>query len=322
MENFKYFCTFIIITLFGYLYEKYKFKTEESTELEKYDKVKEFLFGSDSILASKPILWVHNEYNVNARLWPSFYSRNTKHLNQPYLQLCIESIVRHCSNSFNICIIDDDSFSKIIPGWKVDMKRLASPIKDHMRTFGTAQLLYYYGGLLIPNSTLVLKDLYPIYTNSLKKHNMFTFETVDRNDTAVYTAFFPNIKILGCRKQTPLIQNLVKYLEKLMFNDYTSEMDFLGQANRWLFQKCQNKQMGLVSGAYIGTRTMHDKPVLIDELLAESYISYNEKKLCAIYIPEKEILNRTKFEWFVRMSPKQVLSSGLLIAKYILMSQA
>ena len=118
MYNFKYFFIFIIITLCGYLYEKYKFREEANMELEKYDKMKDFLFNDGSILSNKPILWVHIDYEINSRWWPSFYSRNTKKLNQPYLQLCIESIVRHCGDSFNICLIDDDSFSKLIPGWK------------------------------------------------------------------------------------------------------------------------------------------------------------------------------------------------------------
>ena len=322
MYSFKYFFSFIIITLFGFLYEKYKFKEESKSELEKYDKVKNFLFNDSSIFSGKPILWVHNDYAINSRSWPSFFSRNTKHLNQPYLQLCIESIVRHCGDSFHVCIIDDQSFSKLIPGWKVDMNRLPRPLLNHIRTLGTTKLLYYYGGLLIPNSTLVLKDLYPIYKNSIDAHDVFTFECVDRNSTSVYTAFFPDIRLLGCKKQTRVIKSLVSYLDKKNLSEFTSESDFLGQSNRWLFEKCQNKEMGLVKGNYIGTRTIHDKPVFIDDLLGESYIPYEKSKLCAIYIPGDEILKRTKYEWFARLSPEQVLKSGLLISKYILMSQA
>lgn len=323
MYNLKYFFSFIIITLFGYLYEKYTLKETARMELLKYDKVKNFLFDGDlsSLLTSKPILWVHNNYAINSRWWSSFYSRNTNNMNQPYLQLCLESIVRHCGESFNICIVDDDSFSKILPGWKVDMKRLPQPFRNHMRALGMTKLLYYYGGLVIPNSMLVLKDLYPIYNKSINEHDMFTFECVDRNSTAVYTAFFPDIRVLGCKKQTNLIKKLIDFLDNRNLSNFTMEPDFLGEANRWLFEKCQNKQMGLVSGAYIGTRTLYDKPVLIDELLGESYIPYDKKKLCAIYIPGDEILKRTKYEWFARMSLEQVLSSGVVAAKYILLSQ-
>ena len=304
MYSFKYFFSFILLTLFGYLYEKYRFNEESKKELEKYDKVKNFLFDGESFpfLTDKPILWIHNNYAKNSRLWTSFYSRTTENLNQPYLQLCIESIVRHCGDSFNICIIDDDTFSKILPGWRIDMNRLPNPFRDHTRAVGMTKLLYYYGGLVIPNSLLVLKDLYPVYKNSIKKHDMFTFECVDRNSTAVYTAFFPDMRVLGCKKQTPLIKAFIAFLDKQSMGNFTSEPNFLGRANRWLFEKCQNKEMGLVAGNYIGTRTLYDKPVLIDDLLADSYIDYDTKKLCAIYIPADEVLRRTKYEWFARMS--------------------
>ena len=322
MYNFKYFFSFILITLFGYLYEKYRFNEDSKRELEKYDKVKNFLFNGDSLslLTDKPFLWIHNNYSKNSRWWPSFYSRTTENLNQPYLQLCLESIVRHCGDSFHICIIDDETFSKILPGWKIDMNRLPSPFRKHTRAVGMTKLLYYYGGLVVPNSLMVLKDLYPIYKNSVEEHDMFTFECVDRNSTAVYTSFFPDIRVLGCKKQTQIIKSFVDFLDHRNMGDFTSEPDFLGQANRWLFEKCQNKEVGLVPGNYIGTRTLYDKPVLIDDLLSEGYIDFDTKKLCAIYIPADEILRRTKYEWFARMSVDQVLLSGSLIAKYLLLS--
>ena len=322
MANFKYFFSFILITLFGYLYEKYRFNQDSKKELQKYDKVKNFLFdgASSPLINDKPFLWVHNNYTKNSRWWPSFYSRTTENLNQPYLQLCLESLVRHCGDSFNICIIDDETFSKILPGWKIDMNRLPRPFRNHTRALGMCKLLYYYGGLVVPNSLVVLKDLYPIYKNSLKEHDMFAFEYVDRNSTAVYTAFFPDLRMLGCKKQTPLIKSFTDFLDKHNMADFTSESDFLGEPNRWLFEKCQNKEMGLVPGNYIGTRTLYDKPVLIDDLLGESHIDYDTKKLCSIYIPADEVLRRTKYEWFARMSVEQVLVSGSMIAKYLLLS--
>ena len=56
-----------------------------------------------------------------------FYSRNSKRLNQPYKDLCVESIVNHCSDSFKICLIDD-SFGRI-PDWNICMDSLADPVK-------------------------------------------------------------------------------------------------------------------------------------------------------------------------------------------------
>ena len=319
---FRYFSMFIALTLVGYLYEKYKNKLDSKEELDKYDIVKKFLLNDKMPLSGKPIIWIHNDYSPNARWWPSFFSRNTNYLNQPYLQLCVESIIKCCGDSFNICLIDDDSFSKLLPDWNVDFNRLADPIKTHMRHLAMCRTLYYYGGLRLPNSTLVLKNLKSLYEKNLLTKDMFTFECVDRNSTSTYTSFFPNIKFLGCRKKSPTMKLMIGYLERLVSTDHTNEMDFLGQPSRWLFEKCGEGMIGLVSGDKIGTRSIYNKPVYVDDLLSKCYIPYDQAELSAIYIPANEILRRTKYQWFARMSRKQVLESDLILTKYLLISQA
>jgi hypothetical protein len=41
-----------------------------------------------------------------------------------------------------------------------------------------------------------------------------------------------------------------------------------------------------------------------------------------IWIPAHDILKRTKFEWFARMSPEQIFQSQFILAKYIVLSLA
>ena len=96
---------------------------------------------------------------------------------------------------------------------------------------------------------------------------------------------------------------------------------FLGQTNRWLFEQCQGNKIGLIGGDKIGTKSIHNKPVYIEDLLGNTYIPYNDASLHAIYIPANEILTRTKYAWFARMSSVQVLQSNTIIAKYFILSQ-
>ena len=79
--------------------------------------------------SNKPLLWIHVDYKQNARNWLSFYSRNTTNLNQAYQYLTIKSIIDKCSDHFNVCIIDDTTFHKIIPGWTIQMNNISDPIK-------------------------------------------------------------------------------------------------------------------------------------------------------------------------------------------------
>ena len=63
---------------------------------------------------NRPKLWIHTTYEYNSRKWKSFESRSSTDLNQPYIHLTIRSIVNQCGDDFNICLIDDDSFSQLI----------------------------------------------------------------------------------------------------------------------------------------------------------------------------------------------------------------
>ena len=57
--------------------------------------------------------------------------------------------------------------------------------------------------------------------------------------------------------------------------DYTSEKDFLGIINKWCYQKYIERRMALLSGKLIGTIDIKDKPIIIDDLLAEKFIDFD-----------------------------------------------
>ena len=59
--------------------------------------------------------------------------------------------------------------------------------------------------------------------------------------------------------------------------------------------------------------------VVIDELLGSSYINFSDN-IVGIYIPADEVLRRTKYEWFARLSNDQLLESDIIVAKHILLS--
>ena len=53
----KYISTFVILTVLGILYEKYKLKYESDDELSKYDLINKYLLNGSDSLGGKPILW-------------------------------------------------------------------------------------------------------------------------------------------------------------------------------------------------------------------------------------------------------------------------
>jgi len=314
---FRYFGIFIILTVLGYLYEKYKLKYVPDEELDKYDMVRKFLLNGGSGLGDKPILWIHTSHPINHRYWASFGSRNTRLLNQPYKVSCVETVVKYCSKSFNIVLIDDYSFEKLLKGWRINMDKLANPVKAHMRMLALSKLLHSFGGLLLPNSTIVCKDLKPLYNYGLTTSDCFSVNMINRGNSADISTLIPTTKIMGCKKNSPIMGQFVSYLENLTSTDYTNESDFLGQANQWLYS---NNSLNVLCGKTFGVEDNDGKQIGIDRLMGNTFINFSPNKY-AIYIPGDEILKRTKYEWFARLSQQQLRNCDTIAAKQLLIAQ-
>ena len=321
LKLFKFMLAVIVLVILSHYYNLHK-KERGSRELDKLDLIQEYLLNGESANSQKPILWIHNSYKINARNWDSFKSRNTKDLNQPYLYLCIKSIIKHCGKSFNVVLIDDNSFRKLIPDWNVSMNIITDPIENHMRNYALGKLLYYYGGMLVPCSTIAVTDFKPVYDRGVNRHGCFTVEKINRTSTSELKQYFPTMKIMGCKRKNPLIKEFVQYLEALALDgrSTTNEDDFLGQIDRWLYHKTATKKMTLIDGKTFGIKTMCGNPVYINDLISQKLIEFDKRFLVGIYIPAEELLKRTNYQWFARLSEKQALTADTLISRQLLVS--
>jgi len=285
-----------------------------------YDAIQKYLLDDIHLGKSKkPILWIHVPYEYNSRKWLSFGSRSSFDLNQPYLYLTVRSIIKECEKSFTICIYDDQSFAKLLPEWNIDLSRLSDPILSNMRTLGTMKLLYKYGGLVCPLSFVCMKDLIGMYEKGTRGHKMFLCETVDRNSTSNVRNFYSSISFCGAPKECETVADFCHYIQTVSSDDHTAESVFLGQYDRWCMKRIEEGKINLIEGVEIGTKTIHDKQILLDDLMSNHYLDLY-KGTYGILIPSKELLNRTYYGWFTRMSPKQVLESDTIIGNYLLLS--
>jgi len=80
----------------------------------------------------KPIIWIHVEFDKNARSWESFGSRTSDNLNQPYQYLTIRNIIEHCGESFNVCLIDDDAFVKTLGFGVETVSELREKVREQL----------------------------------------------------------------------------------------------------------------------------------------------------------------------------------------------
>jgi len=310
---------FILIVL-GFLYKRFEDKRMREENRDNYEAIQKYLLDDVTLAKSKkPILWIHIPYEYNSRQWLSFGSRSSFDLNQPYLYLTVKSIIEQCDKSFTICIIDDNAFKRLIPGWDINMTTISDPILANMRTLGLNKLIYIYGGILCPISFLCIKDLIGLYDKGVRGDKMFMCETTNRNITSTDFDYFPNLNFYGAPKECPIVRELCDFIQRTMSKDYTASSIFLGDFNRWCEKRIQKGQINLIDGKEIGTKTIEENPVLIEDLLSNHYIHFYAG-MYGILIPANEILNRRKYEWFARMSEKQVLKSDTILGNYILVT--
>jgi hypothetical protein len=308
-----------LIAVASYVGNKFKARFEDRDE---YDLVRQYLLNDSPLYGyNKPKIWIHTKYEYNSRVWKSFQSRSSTDLNQPYIHLTIKSIVDHCGDDFHVCLIDDNTFSKLIPTWDIDLASLAEPFKSRARQIGLAELVYYYGGLVLPNSFLCLRNLHDFYLDGTMNDRPFVCEAVNRTANIARQpnarlAFIPDLCIMGANKNDATVKELVKYLkERIQTPHFSSDRDLLGEDGFWCLDQINTGNMNLVSGEIVGVKTTKRKPILLEDLLEEDYLELN-KQCVGIAIPDDAVLTRTKYQWFSVMDTRTILESNFILSKY------
>ena len=324
----SYLLAFVFLVAFGILFQKYLEKKARNGEHDNYKDVKQYLLSESSLAKSKkPIMWIYTPYEYNSRDWLSFGSRSSYNLNQPYLNLCVRSVIKHCDESFTICIVDDNSFAKLIPGWNIDLSIIGDPIVSNVRQLAMAKLIYNYGGMSVPISFLCFKDLIDMYNrciSSVDKEDpgkMFVCENVNTNISATNNRFYPDTSFIGAKKNNPKLKEFIDHMQRLISGDYTAQIEFLGNFDKWANKNVNNKSINMIPGTDLGVKTMENKPVLVDDLLGEDYIKLHDG-MYGIWIPASTILKRRNYEWFARLNNEQIFQGKFILAKYFVLAIA
>lgn len=316
----KYLFAISVLLIASILGKKIKQSFIDDDPARDYKMIQQYLLNDDKLYHfNKPNLWIHSKYEINARKWQSFGSRNTYDLNQPYLHLTIKSIIYYCGRDFNICLIDDDSFDKLLHNWNIPVASYAEPFRTQFRELGMLRLLHDYGGIVVPNSFLCLRNLQSIYKNAVEARG--TPFIMENRTTAAATSipleFAPDIHFMGAKKNCPVIADMIAFVEARNSQPhYTTEHEFLGDVAKYAIGLVRDRQMQLLSAENVGCMTAAKKPVLLDNLMEEEYLQFSDK-LAGIYIPAEEILRRPKYEWFAVLPIEEIVKGQYILAKYM-----
>lgn len=310
-----------ILLLCLFFGEKWKKIMMIDNSKDEYEMVKEYLLNDSPLYGyNRPKIWIHSKYDMNARKWKNFQSRNSTDLNQPYLYLTIQSIIHHCGNDFHVCLIDDETFPKLIPTWDIDLNSVAEPMKSQFRDIAMLQILYYYGGMVVPNSFLCTKSLLNFYNEGTHANTWFVVENLNRyldtNKDKYTTSFIPDTEFMGSLKNDENILSLIQLLKQKWNGHFSQEMEFQGFKSHWLITQIQQHNLQLLNGEMIGIKKRNGKPILLDDLMEEAFLDIDMQKIYGIYIPREELLRRPKYQWFAILPHEDVLQCNIILTKF------
>ncbi len=307
---------FLVVLVAGFLYNKWADKNEEFSEADNYKLIQEFLLNESPLSDSKkPILWIHVPHEMNARKWKNFGSRNTRELNQPYLRMCIKSIIQKCSQSFNICLIDDNTFTKLIPGWTINVDIMPDPVKSHTRQLAMLKLLYKYGGMIVPAHFVCFTDLIRLYKNNTRP-NMFATScpfvvpsinrAINEDNMTGRAEVFPDIRFMGCLKGDPMMAKCIRELEIVNARDYTSEQDVVNQMGIWCARQINAGIMIQVRPNLVGLYDARGRLIPLEDLMSSSKVIEFDPEVFGILIPYENLVRRRHYEWLLYLDEEKV----------------
>ena len=324
MQLVKYIIIFILFIGISAIYKKIKQDENRRTNGYYYNMIEKFLLNKDNLGSTyKPILWVYLQNDntitpsVNSRFWINFGSRLTTNFNQPYQKLTIQSIIDKCGMDFNICLIDDSAFNVLLPEWDLKINKVAQPMKNRIQLIAITALLNAYGGMFIPSSFVCFKSLRPIYDMAIETDKITVGQLQNRasNEKLLHNVAAHPI-FMACAPGNATMQSLNHHISLLNNRDFTSEIDFLGLINLWLEDNIKQNNVLSISGCQLGIQRPNLSLIYAEELVGSTIINLDPDAY-GLYIPWDQLINRLNLQWFVRLSPEQVLESNTMIGNCI-----
>ena len=256
-------------------------------------------------ILQKPIIWM--------------YWENTDNRRKPiYLDLCFETVKKHCSKDFEIILLDNNSYHRYLPNIRNDIDKLPVALKaDYIRL----QLLYNYGGVWLDHDTIVLKSLKSFY-DKLRYYDFVGSGCTGYKCSNGYPR--PSNALMAAKKNSIVMKNSIKSSDKIL-NKASSNKDYefgyfdLGKYVIWkeldkLIKK--NYKYYHYDSSYTGNRDREMKWINLPKLLKSKVDFLDEGKLHCIFLYNSDFRHANE-KWFTKLSRNEILSSDTVIGKML-----
>lgn len=248
----------------------------------------------------KPFLWIY---------WENKLGKKTP----PYIKLCIDTVFKHCSQSFDIILLDEKNIYNYLPELyttDIDFSNLLLAQKvDYYRIL----LLHKYGGLYIDADTLVLKNP-SVIIEKLDKYDFVGFGCTGINCNYGYGK--PSNGIMASRPNGKLISRIKFNLEsKLRNNNKKWDYFELGKFIIWEELNYLINNNGYeyyhFSNDFDGTRDINGNWIETSYLFSDKVINYKDPDNMLFII-----LYNSQMDDLRELNEETLLNSNLNISNF------
>jgi hypothetical protein len=293
---------FTILTL-NYYREKYvDEKNDFHNEMVDIDSY----FYSDSYIkqSKRRKLWIHIPFEKNSRNWANFGSRTSTDLNLAYMILCMKSIIDYCGSSYDIIIIDDTNFPNLLKT-DIDMSKLSGALKEKYREMCLMQILYEYGGVMVPPSLYLRKSI-----KEVDRPDVWYVAEIANQSNVAYSPMYPATIFAGAPAKNAELKAYIQYYSEEIKNDFGE------QSLHFSKNYMRTHNIAYLDGKLIGVKDKFDKPIKLEDLMENKPILLDDKHI-GVYIPHSELIKRTKYNWYCALSAEDILKCKVFISNYM-----
>ena len=265
--------------------------------------------------SSKKKIFIHIPYEKNERNWNDFYARSSKKLNLELCNLCIKSIIYHCSEKYDVILYNNSNVKDLI---KEENEKDLCNIQNTQILSGVdliqwenyckAKILYKFGGIVMnpyfffykcPNDSILFPNTFHILQHTNEGLN------TSSNELIPTTAYF-----MHCPRKDTNMKLYIKYLEYLCVHFYSLDHKH--------FDKTFEKLYALDSydPKYMGILDINNKPIQVRDLFLKQEIVFDNNAFC-LFINVPFLKKYTQHGWILKMNETQIKNSNIFIGEFI-----
>ena len=269
----------------------------------------------------KPKIWVYLDNFWNSRQWESFHSRMSLLNLEPHLLLALDSIIRYNQPQFNVIVLYPSNVRKYLPKLDINLGAFSLIPQQQQRDYLQWCILYQYGGIWLPATSIVFRSLLPL-SQLLEQYHLVGVGCPAEMEGESYRYLFPDTQVMISRPGVGVLRHCIGEFKKY-YNQHRGAAYNYNQFARQVFWKqltrsCQYGDSDFryhqLPASYDGTRNDQRQIVRISDLLSSQIGAFeNPDHLHLVVYSREDIQRQLNFKWFERYSVLQIINSNLFI---------